>query len=67
MVLVCHVSLSRKMIEIRTLNMKYFHCPKLYFFIELPDWADKHIPSKTSRSVSSVPLITPAIRRKIRR
>ena len=31
------------------------------------DLADKHIPSKTSRSVSSVPWITPAIRRKIRR
>ena len=29
--------------------------------------ADKHIPSKTSRSVSSVPWITPAIRRKIPR
>ena len=29
--------------------------------------ADKHTPSKTSRSVSSVPWITPAIRRKIRR
>ena len=29
--------------------------------------ADKHIPSKTSRSVSSVPCITPEIRRKIRR
>ena len=29
--------------------------------------ADKHIPSKTSRSVSSVPWIIPAIRRKIRR
>ena len=29
--------------------------------------ADKHIPSKTSRPVSSVPLITPEIRRKIRR
>ena len=28
--------------------------------------ADKHIPSKTSRSVSSVPWITPEIRRKIR-
>ena len=35
------------------------------FFIQ--DSADKHIPSKTSRSVSSVPWITPAIRRKIRR
>ena len=29
--------------------------------------ADKHIPSKTSLSVSSVPWITPEIRRKIRR
>ena len=28
---------------------------------------DKHIPSKTSRSVSSVPWLTPEIRRKIRR
>ena len=28
---------------------------------------DKHIPAKTSRSVSSVPWITPEIRRKIRR
>ena len=28
---------------------------------------DKHIPSNTSRSVSSVPWITPEIRRKIRR
>ena len=34
----------------------------------IQDSADKHIPSKTSRSVSSdVPCITPAIRRKIRR
>ena len=31
------------------------------------DSADKHIPSKTSRYVSSVPWITPAIRMKIRR
>ena len=29
--------------------------------------ADKHIPSKTSRSVSSIPWITPEIRRNIRR
>ena len=34
-------------------------------FIE--DSADKYIPSKTNRSVSSVPWITPDIRRKIRR
>ena len=33
----------------------------------IQDSADKHIPSKTSRSVSSVPCITPAIRRKIHR
>ena len=37
----------------------------LTFFIQ--DSADKHIPSKTSRSVSSVPWISPEIRRKIRR
>ena len=35
------------------------------FFIQ--DSADKHIQSKTSRSVSSIPWITPEIRRKIRR
>ena len=33
----------------------------------IQDSADKHIKSKTSRSVSSVPWITPEIRRKIRR
>ena len=33
----------------------------------IQDSADKHIPSKTSRSVSSLPWITPAIRRKIHR
>ena len=33
----------------------------------IQDSADKHIPSKTSRSVSSVPWTTPEIRRKIRR
>ena len=33
----------------------------------IQDSADKHIPSKTSLSVSSVPWITPAIRRKIHR
>ena len=33
----------------------------------IQDSADKHIPSKTSRSVSSVPWITPEIRRKIAR
>ena len=33
----------------------------------IQDSADKHIPSKTSRSVSSVPWISPEIRRKIRR
>ena len=33
----------------------------------IQDSADKHIPSNISRSVSSVPWITPEIRRKIRR
>ena len=33
----------------------------------IQDSADKHIPSKTSRSVSSIPWITPERRRKIRR
>ena len=33
----------------------------------IPDSADKHIPSKHSWSVSSIPWITPEIRRKIRR
>ena len=33
----------------------------------IQDSADKHIPSKTSRSVSSIPWITPEVRRKIRR
>ena len=33
----------------------------------IQDSADKHIPSKTSRPVSSIPWITPEIRRKIRR
>ena len=33
----------------------------------IQDSADKHIHSKTSRSVSSVPWITPEIRRKIRK
>ena len=33
----------------------------------IQDSADKHIPSKTCRSVSSVPWITPEIRRKIRK
>ena len=33
----------------------------------IQDSADKHIPLKTSRSVSSIPWITPEIRRKIHR
>ena len=33
----------------------------------IQDSADKHIQSKTSRTVSSIPWITPEIRRKIRR
>ena len=41
------------------------HFDLLTSFIQ--DSADKHIPSKTNRSVSSIPWITPEIRRKIRR
>ena len=33
----------------------------------IQDSTEKHIPSKTSRSASSIPWITPEIRRKIRR
>ena len=33
----------------------------------IQDLAVKHIPSKTSRSASSIPWITPEIRKKIRR
>ena len=33
----------------------------------IQDQADKHIPAKTNRTVSSIPWITPEIRRKIRR
>ena len=33
----------------------------------IQDSADKHIPSKISRSVSSIPWVTPEIKRKIRR
>ena len=46
------------------------HCLSFYFdfltsFVQ--ESVDKHIPSKTSRSVSSMPWITREIRRKIRR
>ena len=54
---------------------KYFNCYSdtrslqenfdLFSFIQ--DSADKHISLKTSRSISSIPWITPAIRRKIRK
>ena len=37
----------------------------IIFFIQ--ESADKHIPSRTSRSVSSVPWRTPEVKRKIRR
>ena len=62
---------------IRLANEKYFNghldarpveqenCNLITSFIH--DSADKHIPSKISNSVSSIPWITPEIRRKIRR
>ena len=48
-------------------NEKFFngHFDLITSFIQ--DSADKHIPSNTSRSISSVPWITPEIRRQIRR
>ena len=39
----------------------------IYLPIFIQESVDKHIPSKTSPSVSSVPRLTPEIRRKIRR
>ena len=41
--------------------------PLKFYLLQYQDSTDKHIPSKTSRSVSSIPWITSEIRRKIRR
>ena len=62
-----HLNLQRKHISmvIRILAQYKKTYDTITSFIQ--DSADKHIPSKTSRSVSSVPSITPEIRRKIRR
>ena len=51
------------------LSLSWSQTPKTGFLVTmlLSNSADKHIPSKTSRSVSSIPWITPEIRRKIRR
>ena len=59
-----HLDLQKKGISTDTRSVKE-NFNLITPFIQ--DSADKHIPSKTSRSVSSVPWITPAIRRKIRR
>ena len=59
-----HLNLQKKGISTDTRSVQE-NFNLITSFIQ--DSADKHIPSKTSRSVSSVPWITPAIRRKIRR
>ena len=57
-------------------NEKYFNGHSNYRSVQenfdlmtsfIQEAADKHIPSETSRSVSSVPWITPGIRRLIRK
>ena len=62
-----HLSLQRKNTSIDHSDTRSVqgNFDLLTSFIQ--DSADKHIPSKTSRSVSSIPWITPEIRRKIRR
>ena len=59
-----HLNLQKKGISTDTRSVQE-NFNLITSFIQ--DSADKHIPSKTNRSVSSVPWITPAIRRKIRR
>ena len=60
-----HLSLQRKNTSIVTRILVQENFDLLTSFIQ--DSADKHITSKTSRSISSIPWITPEIRRKIRR
>ena len=55
-----HLDLQKKGISTDTRSVKE-NFNLITSFIQ--DSADKHIPSKTSRSVCSVPWITPAIRR----
>ena len=59
-----HLNLQKKGISTDTFSVQE-NFNLITSFIQ--DSPDKHIPSKTSRSVSSVPWITPAIRRKIRK
>ena len=58
-----HFNLQRK--SISTVIQIQENLNLLTSFIQ--DSADKHIPSKISRTVSSVPWITSGVRRKIRR
>ena len=51
--------------NISTVTLAHGHFNLITSFIQIS--VDKHIPSKSSRSVSSVPWLTPEIRRKIRR
>ena len=60
-----HLNLQKKNISMAIRILGYKKTSTWLHFIQ--DSADKHIPSKTSRSFSSVPWVTPEIRRKIRR
>ena len=62
-----HLSLQRKNISMVTRILVQYRRTLILLSSFIQDSADKHIPSKTSRSVSSIPWITPEIRRKIRR
>ena len=60
-----HLNLKRKVFQ--WLSRYSFGTRELLIASFIQDSADKHIPSKTGRTVSSVPWITSEIRRKIRR
>ena len=62
-----HLSLQRKNISMVTRILVQYRRTLILLTSFIQDSADKHIPSKTSRSVSSIPQITPEIRRKILR
>ena len=62
-----HLDLQKKGISTDTRILAQFKKKFNLITHFIQNSADKHIPSKTSHSVSSVPRITPAIRRKIRR
>ena len=62
-----HLSLQRKNTSMVTRILILYKRTLICLLLLFKTRQDKHIPSKTSRSVSSIPWITPEIRRKIRR